>query len=133
MHSGLLFLFPHMLKVCLAAEKCGHVGFNARTDVWYSSDPFHCDNGGGGAATGAGFWQIYGKVALTAMLWGAGTAAGEIPPYWLSLSAARAGARNEALEEAKEARCVWRGKGGPDLPPSPPGTSSPPTSLAPDC
>lgn len=30
------------LQVCLAAETCGHVNFNTRQDVWYSSEPFHC-------------------------------------------------------------------------------------------
>lgn len=29
-------------QVCLAAETCGHLKFNARTDMWYSSEPFHC-------------------------------------------------------------------------------------------
>lgn len=101
MHSGLLFLFPHMLQVCLAAEKCGHVQFNVRKDVWYSSDSFHCGDQVPGDAS---FWDIFNKVALTAMLWGAGTAMGEVPPYWLSYSAAKAGQRNEALEEYQEVR-----------------------------
>lgn len=99
MHSGLLFLFPHMLKVCLAAEKCGHVDFNVRQDVWYSSDPFHC---GDAPPRDVTFGDIFSTVVLTAMLWGAGTAVGEVPPYWLSFSAAKAGARNEALEEVQE-------------------------------
>lgn len=33
---------------------------------------------------------------LTSMLWGAGTAIGEIPPYWITFSAAKAG---KAVEE----------------------------------
>jgi hypothetical protein len=119
MHSGLLFLFPHMLKVCLAAETCGHARFNVRRDVWYSKAPLHCDDGGGAgggggraaaaamsaaaaAAKGDGvsFWQLFRKVALTGMLWGAGTAIGEIPPYFLSYQAAAAGVRNTLLEGA---------------------------------
>ena len=27
MHSGILFLFPHIMKVCLAAEECGSMRF----------------------------------------------------------------------------------------------------------
>ncbi len=34
MHSGLLFLFPHVLKICLAAERCGNLDF----DVYMSND-----------------------------------------------------------------------------------------------
>ena len=33
MHSGLLFLWPHALQVSLAAERCGHMHFDARADV----------------------------------------------------------------------------------------------------
>lgn len=96
MHSGLLFLFPHMLKVCLAAETCGHVDFNVRKDVWYSQEPLHC---GVLSSESVPFWEAYRKVWLTAVLWGAGTAVGEVPPYFLSYSAAKAGQRNELMEE----------------------------------
>jgi hypothetical protein len=41
-------------------------------------------------------------VALTAILWGCGTAVGEVPPYFISYSAARAGQRNTMLEEVQE-------------------------------
>jgi hypothetical protein len=43
------------------------------------------------------------QVALTAMLWGAGTAVGEVPPYFLSYKAAVAGQRNDLMEEAMSA------------------------------
>eukprot|EP00879_Flechtneria_rotunda_P014530 GHRR01015185.1.p1 GENE.GHRR01015185.1~~GHRR01015185.1.p1 ORF type:complete len:285 (+),score=76.87 GHRR01015185.1:269-1123(+) len=99
MHSGLLFLFPHMLKVCLAAETCSHVDFNTRSDVWYSSEPFHCGDTPPGQVT---YWQIFRKVALTAILWGCGTAVGEVPPYFLSYKAAAAGRRNEMYEGLQE-------------------------------
>ncbi len=36
------------------------------------------------------------------MLWGAGTAIGEIPPYWMSYSAAQAGQKTRALQEIEE-------------------------------
>lgn len=42
------------------------------------------------------------KVALTAMLWGCGTAIGEVPPYFLSYKAASAGRRNEMYEGLQE-------------------------------
>ncbi len=38
------------------------------------------------------------------MLWGAGTAIGEVPPYLVSYSAALAGNRNQALEGIDKVR-----------------------------
>jgi hypothetical protein len=38
-----------------------------------------------------------------AILWGAGTAAGEIPPYWVARTAARAGRVVAEFEEMREA------------------------------
>jgi hypothetical protein len=46
-------------QVCLAAETCGHVSFNTRGDVWYSSEPFHCGDTPPGHVT---YWQIFRKV-----------------------------------------------------------------------
>jgi hypothetical protein len=48
-----------VLQVCLAAETCGHVDFNTRGDVWYSSEPFHCGDVPPGHVT---YWQIFYKV-----------------------------------------------------------------------
>lgn len=42
------------------------------------------------------------QVAVTAMLWGFGTAIGEVPPYFLSYQAAVAGTKNEALMEVED-------------------------------
>lgn len=97
MHSGLLFLFPHMLKVCLAAERCGNLDFDVRKDTWWQSEGFHCgditDSDGS-----IGFGDIFHKVIGTAVLWGLGTALGEIPPYAISYHAAKAGRRSEEME-----------------------------------
>jgi hypothetical protein len=122
MHSGLLFLFPHMLKVCLAAEKCNSLDFDVRVDTWWRSDGFHCSNTGPNnsssssigtslfssllgntssdttAAVAVSFLAILLKVLPTAILWGAGTAIGEIPPYLLSYQAAKAGEKNSEFE-----------------------------------
>lgn len=87
MHSGLLFLFPHILKICLAAERCGHVDVDVRADMWWRSDGFHCAPLKGDV----GFWQVFVLALPSSMLWGIGTAIGEIPPYMLSYQAAKAG------------------------------------------
>lgn len=35
MHTGLLFLFPHILKVSVAATECGNVDFDSMSDMWF--------------------------------------------------------------------------------------------------
>jgi len=100
MHSGLLFLFPHILKVCLAAEKCGHMNFDSRSDMWYSSRGFTCLEADG--AEPPEYWNIVKKVMVTCVVWGSGTAIGEIPPYAISFQAAKAGKANSEMEELIE-------------------------------
>ena len=48
------------------------------------------------------FWDVYSAVALEAFLWGFGTAIGELPPYFVALSASLAGTKNEELDEIME-------------------------------
>jgi membrane protein YqaA with SNARE-associated domain len=110
MHSGLLFLFPHMLKVCLAAERCSSLEFDVRMDTWWRSVKLGCIDSGGQQSTNAMgnarmqslslFLVVYLKILPTAILWGIGTAFGEIPPYLLSYQAAKAGERNMELDSA---------------------------------
>ena len=65
-------------QVCLAAERCGHLRFDARADMWWSGEGFHCTEGqegsaaGGAAAAAAaavGFWDIYCKVCMPLAGW----------------------------------------------------------------
>jgi membrane protein YqaA with SNARE-associated domain len=124
LHSGVLFLFPHILKVCRSAEACGGMtGFDTRKNTWFNmngEDLFACVGdqitssgsigGGGGAGNDHAKTTAFVKAWLAslpaAVAWGAGTAAGEIPPYWISRLAALAGKENEELLEleAEETR-----------------------------
>lgn len=97
MHSGLLFLFPHMLKVCLAAERCGNLDFDVRMDMWWRADGFHCKEETQQTEY-ISFYDIFTKVLGSAILWGIGTALGEIPPYAISYHAAKVGIRNSEVE-----------------------------------
>ena len=45
------------------------------------------------------FWTIYNAVFWEAFLWGAGTAIGELPPYFVSRAASIAGQKNEELTD----------------------------------
>jgi vacuole membrane protein 1 len=42
--SGLLFLFPHIAKVCLAAQACRSTNFEHMSDIWFrsSASAFKC-------------------------------------------------------------------------------------------
>ena len=98
MHSGVLFLFPHILKVCRSAEACGATGFDTKGNMWFAmraDELFNC----AGATGSTGFTNVWFAVLPAAVLWGSGTAIGEIPPYWISFMAAKAGKENEELHE----------------------------------
>ena len=47
------------------------------------------------------------QVSSSAMLWGAGTALGEVPPYAFSYHAAKAGKQNEELEKMFGMQIQW--------------------------
>ncbi|WZN62046.1 vacuole membrane protein [Chloropicon roscoffensis] len=101
MHSGLLFLWPHVFRVVTTVEKCGHTDFESYSDVWGTrgDHAFSCklDVTPKGEVGALGLWK---KVGLECFLWGLGTAIGEIPPYALCYSARTAGKKNEDFEEA---------------------------------
>jgi vacuole membrane protein 1 len=104
MHSGVLFLFPHIMKVCLAAESCATLDFNSTGNTWLSEDPslFACPNdddisSSTSSMTKPSFVAILLKVYPACVLWGIGTAIGEIPPYAVSRAAKLAGEHVEQV------------------------------------
>jgi len=101
MHSGMLFLFPHIMKVCLAAEECNSMNFNSYQDMWFASDGvFICfDESYSPTGKKVKFFALIGKVMLPCFLWGFGTALGEIPPYAVSRAARLAGEENDMPSE----------------------------------
>lgn len=100
MHSGILFLFPHIFFVVQGAQECKSLDFDSRRHMWFRAFEAGCQNIP--AESSVTFFAIFCKVFWPAMLWGAGTAAGEIPPYALSRAAKLAGQRNEEFEEIAE-------------------------------
>lgn len=48
------------------------------------------------------FLVIFMNVILEAFLWGAGTAIGELPPYFMAKAASEAGKSSEEIEEIRE-------------------------------
>ncbi|KAG7396421.1 Vacuolar membrane protease [Phytophthora boehmeriae] len=105
MHSGILFLFPHIFLVVQGAQECKSLDFDSRHHMWFH--PFEANCQEIPPVSTVTFGAIFWKVFLPCMLWGAGTAAGEIPPYALSRAARLAGQRNEEFEEISESKSQY--------------------------
>mmetsp|Transcript_32511 Transcript_32511/g.74283 ORF Transcript_32511/g.74283 Transcript_32511/m.74283 type:complete len:497 (+) Transcript_32511:71-1561(+) len=104
LHSGVMFLFPHVLQVVTSAEVChSTMGLNA----WYNH-PCKLDCSatvGPKDDSTVTFLRLWMLVTLQCMLWGFGTAIGELPPYLISKAARSTGRTDSEFEaELQEAR-----------------------------
>ena len=115
LQSGVLFLFPHIFKTCLAAQTCQTLDFDSAGDMWFRQSPslFQCPPENPASphtpVTFAGMWR---KIVLACFLQSAGTAIGEIPPYWMTraarLAALEAGGSDASqMPEELEARSQY--------------------------
>uniref|UniRef100_A0A8D0CMY3 Vacuole membrane protein 1 n=1 Tax=Sander lucioperca TaxID=283035 RepID=A0A8D0CMY3_SANLU len=82
LHTFLLYLGPHIASVTLAAYECGSVDF---------PEPPYPDQIQVGVEGSISLWTIISKVRLEACMWGAGTAIGELPPYFMARAARLSG------------------------------------------
>jgi hypothetical protein len=121
LHTFVLFLGPHILRIATTALRFGSTDFSARIDSYFKvpgtldvaglSEAFSPNyahdawvpqghnllvEGAEGAAAGAhdasaadrvSFLTLLLKVAWPAICWGAGTALGELPPYFIARAA----------------------------------------------
>ncbi|KAF4789753.1 Vacuole membrane protein 1 [Turdus rufiventris] len=99
LHTFLLYLGPHIASVTLAAYECNSVNF---PEPPYP-DQIICPD----EETTEGsisLWAIISKVRLEACMWGAGTAIGELPPYFMARAARLSGAEpdDEEYQEFEE-------------------------------
>ncbi|CAH2052211.1 unnamed protein product, partial [Iphiclides podalirius] len=86
LHTFLLYLGPHIARVTLAAYECGSLDF---PEPPYPNDIIcPTDAAAAGAVT---VWSIMSKVRIESMLWGVGTALGELPPYFMARAARLSG------------------------------------------
>jgi hypothetical protein len=85
LQSGVLFLLPHIIKTCLAAQTCQTVDFDSYSDMWLRNPPnaFQCPKLTPHSNLPT-FYAIWKKVIVVCFLQAAGTAIGEIPPYWVT-------------------------------------------------
>jgi hypothetical protein len=93
LHTFVLYLGPFIASATLAATECSRTDF-----AKYGANRFQCAEKGTVSPSFFDLWQL---IALEAFLWGAGTAIGELPPYFVARAARLAG---ERLKEAKVSR-----------------------------
>merc|ERR1719285_895683 len=79
LHTFLLYLGPHIAAVTLAAYECQSTDF---PEPPYP-DEIVCPD----VKSVVSIWTILSKVRLEAFCWGAGTAIGELPPYFMARAA----------------------------------------------
>lgn len=92
LHSGIMFLWPFVMQTILTAETCDGTDFIA---MYNHPCALQC----AGSGTGASFVGKLLKVLPAAIVWGIGTALGELPPYFVTRAAKRAGKRAGEFEE----------------------------------
>ncbi|KAJ0232747.1 Vacuole membrane protein KMS1 [Hirschfeldia incana] len=111
LHTFVLYLGPHIALFTLKATQCGRVDLKSvpydtiqfkRVPSWLEKS---CSDFGpprmvSAAGSRVPLTSILPQVQLEAILWGIGTALGELPPYFISRAASLSGDGMEELEEA---------------------------------
>ncbi|CAH0713686.1 unnamed protein product, partial [Brenthis ino] len=99
LHTFLLYLGPHIARVTLAAYECGGLNFPSPP---YPNDiicPAEVD-----PKYVVSIWNIMAKVRVECMMWGVGTALGELPPYFMARAARLSGGEVAELSEKDDSR-----------------------------
>ncbi|XP_050353530.1 vacuole membrane protein 1 [Nymphalis io] len=99
LHTFLLYLGPHIARVTLAAYECGGLNFPSPP---YPNDiicPEEID-----PKYVVSIWNIMAKVRIESMMWGMGTALGELPPYFMARAARLSGGSVAELAERDDSR-----------------------------
>ncbi|KAL3856869.1 hypothetical protein ACJMK2_011580 [Sinanodonta woodiana] len=97
LHTFLLYLGPHIASVTLAAYECKSVDFPEPPYPTQIVCPQTQEDF-------ISIWTIMSKVRLEAVMWGAGTAIGELPPYFMARAARLSGSSvdDDEFEEIEE-------------------------------
>jgi len=98
LHTFILYLGPHIAQVTLAAWECGSLNFPEPpypNEIICPAD---------GSTSPVNIFTIMSKVRLEAVMWGAGTAIGELPPYFMAKAARLSGTEvdDEDLEKLED-------------------------------
>ncbi|KAK7405893.1 hypothetical protein VNO78_07505 [Psophocarpus tetragonolobus] len=106
LHTFVLYLGPHIALFTLKAVQCGRLDLKSapydtiqlkRGPSWLDKD---CSEFGPPLfESQVPLSSILPQVQVEAILWGVGTAIGELPPYFISRAARMSGSRVDAMEE----------------------------------
>lgn len=96
LHTFLLYLGPFVAQVTLAAYECNSLDF---PEPPYP-DEIICPNVTETSSTVISIFSIMSKVRLESFMWGAGTAIGELPPYFMARAATLSGKDNHLNEDS---------------------------------
>ncbi|CAL1411384.1 unnamed protein product [Linum trigynum] len=110
LHTFVLYLGPHIALFTIKAMQCGRVDLKSaiydtiqleRGPSWLDKD---CDEFGEPVFQSSNLLRvplssILPHVQIEAVLWGVGTALGELPPYFISRAARLSGSKFDAMEE----------------------------------
>lgn len=110
LHTFVLYLGPHIALFTIKAMQCGRIDIKSapydtiqlkRVPSWLDKD---CSEFGPPMFTSSDgsrvpLSSILPQVQVEAILWGIGTALGELPPYFLSRAALLSGSKVDAMEE----------------------------------
>eukprot|EP00899_Mesostigma_viride_P003175 jgi/Mesvir1/12859/Mv05887-RA.1 len=118
LHTFVLYLGPHIMNFTLKATACGRTDLKiARWDtpqwaVGSSWQDKHCADFGppdprfphslGDDCYTIPVWNILREVQLETLLWGLGTAIGELPPYFVARHARLSGERLKDIEQIEK-------------------------------
>merc|ERR1719219_2600947 len=111
LHTFLLYLGPHIAAVTMAAYECGSLEFPSPPYPAQIICPEQTDPAS--TALQVSIWAIISKVRVEAFCWGAGTAIGELPPYFMARAARLSG--SEPSEEEEEFHELQEKLKNPDL------------------
>merc|ERR1719510_839507 len=88
LHTFLLYLGPHIAAVTMAAYECGSTDFPSPpypdSILWPETEMSADSKAANAAKAVISIWTIMSKVRVEAFCWGAGTALGELPPYFMA-------------------------------------------------
>lgn len=98
LHTFLLYLGPHIASVTLAAYECNSLDF---PEPPYPHEII-CPDVQVQSTAYPSMWAIMSKVRFEAFLWGAGTALGELPPYFMARASRLSGTDDQDFDALQE-------------------------------
>lgn len=93
-----LYLGPHIAKVAMVAYECNYIP-QMLPSRWSFSTFKECPEP---ATDPISFIEVVTAVQLEAVLWGIGTAIGELPPYFISRAARKTGMKTQEVEDIEQ-------------------------------